>query len=64
MHNRTGPRVTSHEIGWRDALAVAPLVAVILVLAFYPQFFLARSQPTVNTDPAINMTPVVQVAAR
>ena len=64
MHNRVGPRVTSREIGWHDALAVVPLVAVILVLAFYPQFFLKRSQPTVNTDPAINLTPVVQVASR
>ena len=64
MHNRVGPRVTSREIGWHDALAVVPLVVVILVLAFYPQFFLKRSQPTVNTDPAINLTPVVQVASR
>jgi NADH-quinone oxidoreductase subunit M len=64
MHNRVGPRVASREIGWQDALAVVPLVAVILVLAFYPQFFLKRSQPTVNTDPAINLTPVVQVASR
>ena len=64
MHNRVGPGVTSREIGWRDALAVVPLVLVILVLAFYPQFFLKRSQSTVNTDPAINLTPVVQVASR
>jgi NADH-quinone oxidoreductase subunit M len=64
MHNRVGARVTSREIGWHDALAIVPLVVVILVLAFYPQFFLKRSQPTVNTDPAINLTPVVQVAAR
>jgi NADH-quinone oxidoreductase subunit M len=64
MHNREGAPVTSREIGWHDALAVVPMVVVILVLAFYPQFFLQRSQPTVNTDPAINLTPVVQVAAR
>ena len=28
---------------------VMPLVGVILVLAFYPQFLLKRSEPTVNS---------------
>jgi NADH-quinone oxidoreductase subunit M len=44
MHNRVGPRVTSREIGVADLAALVPLVGVILVLAFYPQFLLKRSQ--------------------
>jgi NADH-quinone oxidoreductase subunit M len=46
MHNRTGPKVSSHEIGIAEAAAIVPLVLVILVLAFYPQFILRRSEPT------------------
>ena len=49
MHNRVGPRAESREIGFAEAAAIVPLVAVILVLAFYPQFGLRRSEPTVNT---------------
>jgi NADH:ubiquinone oxidoreductase subunit 4 (subunit M) len=48
MHNRQGPGVTSREIEWREAIGVVPLVGVILVLAFYPQFILKRSEPTVK----------------
>ncbi len=57
MHNRVGPKVTSREIGLADAAAIVPIVAVILALAFYPQFGLRRSEPTVKatlaglTDP-------------
>ena len=40
--------VTSREIGLADALAIVPLVLVILVLAFYPQFGLRRSEPSVR----------------
>src|SRR6202011_6009356 len=36
MHNRPGERVQSRDIGLREAVGVAPFVAVILVLAFYP----------------------------
>jgi NADH-quinone oxidoreductase subunit M len=50
MHNRVGPRVTSREIGLREALAVAPLVLVILVFAFYPQFGLRRSEPSLKAS--------------
>jgi NADH-quinone oxidoreductase subunit M len=46
MHNRVGPRVATRELGLADAAAIAPLVVVILALAFYPQFGLERSQPT------------------
>jgi NADH-quinone oxidoreductase subunit M len=48
MHNRVGPRVASGEIGLSEAAAIVPLVGVILVLAFYPQFGLRRSEPTLK----------------
>ncbi len=63
MHNRVNPKVTSREIGRADYLTIVPLVAVILVLAFYPQFALKRSQSTVNNSVAAT-TSAVQVAAR
>jgi NADH-quinone oxidoreductase subunit M len=50
MHNRAGPRVTSREIGVREALSVVPLVLVILVFAFYPQFGLRRSEPSLKAS--------------
>jgi NADH-quinone oxidoreductase subunit M len=48
MHNRVGPKAESREISWPDALAIVPIVSVILVLAFYPQFGLRRSQRSLN----------------
>ena len=48
MHNRAGERVTSRDIGLREALPIVPVVLVILVLAFYPQFGLRRSEPSVK----------------
>ncbi len=48
MHNRTGPRVASREIGISNLVPVGALALVILVFAFYPQFGLSRSEPTVN----------------
>jgi NADH-quinone oxidoreductase subunit M len=48
MHNRTGPRIRSFDISPRDALPVVGLLAVIIVLAFYPQFGLKRSEPAVR----------------
>ena len=50
MHNRVGPRVASREMALPELLAVAPIVLVILALAFYPQFGLRRSQPTVKAE--------------
>jgi NADH-quinone oxidoreductase subunit M len=47
MHNRVGPKVTSVEVGPGEALAIVPIVLVILVFAFYPQFGLRRSQTSV-----------------
>ncbi|MFZ0041552.1 MAG: proton-conducting transporter membrane subunit, partial [Solirubrobacteraceae bacterium] len=49
MHNRVGPAVKSFEIGWREAAPIVPIVLVILVFAFYPQFGLRRSQPSLRT---------------
>src|SRR3712207_2240254 len=37
MHNRTGPAVTSFEIGVRDAAVLVPLVLAIVAFALYPQ---------------------------
>jgi NADH:ubiquinone oxidoreductase subunit 4 (subunit M) len=50
MHNRVGPRVNSREIEWREAVAIVPLVGVILVLAFYPHFILRRTEPSVRAS--------------
>jgi NADH-quinone oxidoreductase subunit M len=50
MHNRVGPNVNSREIGWRDLVGLVPLVGVILVLAFYPQFVLKRTEATVKAE--------------
>ncbi len=49
MHNRVGVRTSSREIGLSDAAAIVPFVAVILVFAFYPQFGLRRSEPTLKS---------------
>ncbi len=48
MHNRVGPSVRSFEIRGAEAIAIVPLVLVILALAFYPQFGLKRSQQSLN----------------
>jgi NADH-quinone oxidoreductase subunit M len=52
MHNRVGPKVASIEIRAGEALAIAPMVLVILVFAFYPQFGLRRSQASVTRSVA------------
>jgi NADH-quinone oxidoreductase subunit M len=48
MHNRVGPTVGSREIGFLDLSGLVPLVGVVLVLAFYPQFILKRTQPSLQ----------------
>lgn len=55
MHNRVGPRVRAGadsggrgEMTLIDAIAIVPLVAIILVLAFYPQFALHRSEASLD----------------
>ncbi len=57
MHNRVNPHVKSREIGISEAVATVPLVAIILVLAFYPQFGLSKSET--STKVALYPTSVV-----
>ncbi len=68
MHNRVGSRVASREIRLADGLAILPIVLVILALAFYPQFGLKRSQPTVRAVVApvslLTQNPYGKLAAR
>ena len=44
MHNRVGERVSSRDLGLRELAVVAPLVAVIVGLAVYPQLVLDRTE--------------------
>ena len=44
MHNRVGRGVVAgREVSFAEAIAIVPLVLVILVFAFYPQFGLTKS---------------------
>ena len=64
MHNRVGKQVTSREIGISDAVAIVPVIAVILALAFYPQFVLNRTQTSINATVAATSQLPVRVASR
>jgi NADH-quinone oxidoreductase subunit M len=44
MHGRVGPAVESREIDGVNLAAVAPLVAVVIALAVYPQFVVHRTE--------------------
>jgi NADH-quinone oxidoreductase subunit M len=48
MHNRVGPSTDSREISFRDGAVLAPVIAVIIFLALYPQFALHRSERSVK----------------
>jgi len=48
MHNRVGPKVASREMTWRDGAVLAPILAVILFFALYPQLALHRSERSVK----------------
>ena len=63
MHNRVGPHVDSREIGFRDLIALAPLVGVILALALYPQFVLKRSEVTVRAEVGPPSPPTLATAS-
>jgi NADH-quinone oxidoreductase subunit M len=62
MHNRVGPRVSSFDISIVDALPVIGLLAVILVFAFYPQFGLRRSDPSVKSAVAPAQAQIAQAS--
>ncbi|MGB0095252.1 MAG: NADH-quinone oxidoreductase subunit M [Solirubrobacteraceae bacterium] len=65
MHNRVGKQVVSREVGLSDTAAIVPLVAVILVLALYPQFVLKRTQSSARaTVAATQQQPSLRVASR
>jgi NADH-quinone oxidoreductase subunit M len=49
MHNRTGPKVESYDVGVGYRIVLVPLVLAIIALAVYPQVALKRSQATVYT---------------
>ena len=48
MHNRLPDGTESREIGLRDGIVLAPLVAVIVALAFYPGLILDRGEDSVT----------------
>jgi NADH-quinone oxidoreductase subunit M len=66
MHNRVGAGVHSRDITLGDGAVLAPLVATILFLAFYPQSALKRSEGSVNrslaSTQAVLRAPVRPVA--
>jgi NADH-quinone oxidoreductase subunit M len=64
MHNRVRQEISSFDIGLRDLAALAPLVLVIIALAFYPQFVLSRSQSSVSRTVAATHISSLRVAAR
>jgi NADH-quinone oxidoreductase subunit M len=49
MHNRAGRAVNSYDIGVLEGAVLAPMIAVVLFLALYPQFALHRSEGSVKT---------------
>ena len=64
MHNRPGPKVESREIDALNLAAVAPLVAVILALAVYPNFVVHRTDKATTAAIAEARDVAQQVAAR
>jgi NADH-quinone oxidoreductase subunit M len=48
MHNRVGRTVASREMGLHDGLVIAPLVALILAFALYPQIALHKGERSVT----------------
>ncbi len=48
MHNRLPEGAESREIGVRDGIVLAPLVAIIVALAFYPGLILERGEKSVE----------------
>jgi NADH-quinone oxidoreductase subunit M len=50
MHNRLPEGVESREIGARDGLVLAPLVAIIVALALWPGLILERGEAAVTAQ--------------
>jgi len=50
MHNRVGPHVVAREVSFSDGLVIAPLVAIIIAFALYPQLALDRSESSVKAS--------------
>jgi len=50
MHNRLPEGVESREISWREGAVLAPLVACIVALAFYPGLILERGEASVEAS--------------
>ncbi len=64
MHNRVSPTVKSRELGLGDGLVLAPLVAALLYLAFYPQGALHRSEGSVDSSLAGARAALVEPAVK
>ncbi len=56
MHNRAGRGTESRDLSVLDGAVLAPLVAVIVFLAFYPQLALHRSESSVKSAVASAQT--------
>ncbi len=50
MHNRVGSGVRSREMTLTDGAVLVPVLAVIVLLAFYPQGLLKRSEASVGAS--------------
>ena len=48
MHNRLPEGTESREISFRDGVILAPLVALVVALAFWPGLILERGENSVN----------------
>jgi NADH-quinone oxidoreductase subunit M len=53
MHNRVGPKVESRDIGVREAVAIVPVVLVIVALGIYPNFVTERTDRATSAKVAL-----------
>jgi NADH-quinone oxidoreductase subunit M len=63
MHNRVGAGVKSRELTRMDALVLVPLLAVIVLLALYPQGALKRSESSASSSVAAAHTALSPLVA-
>jgi NADH-quinone oxidoreductase subunit M len=56
MHNPLAAGAESHDLTTQDGLVIAPVVAVIIALALYPQFVLHRAEPAIKASTATQLT--------